>query len=316
MAYELNQQALGGFIQGLNLDAGETPNFKREFEYIFNEVYKVQYATGKALQLFPVARGIDATAKTYGFQTGDRLGTADFVAEGSLDIPTGQVTGKEEFQVIKPIKTAFHYTKEDLARVGKGKFNIPSDLAENAVQLVFDKHNTAFWLGDTANGITGILNNSNIDGAAVSAGVGGVTWALKTPQEVLRDLKDAVNTMRNSTLRAENPNLLVLSLASYAHIETTLYNDQNLKTILEVFKGQFPEIKVDYDVTLNGAFSGGTNGFLIGTDNRMVIELIAPVPYQLGQPIFNGVAFTTIAEGRNGGAKITRPKAFLRRWGI
>jgi hypothetical protein len=317
MTYQLSQYSLGALSSHLNLDAGETPNFKREFEYVFTDVYKRKYATGKALQLFPVASGIPAMAKNYVFKTGDRVGRARFVAEGSLDIPMSELTGDEVTQNIKPIKTGFQYTVEDLARVGYGKFNIPSDKAEGAVQDIFNLHNTAFWLGDTANGITGILNNANIDGAAVAAGVGGVTWALKTPDEVLKDLSDAVNTMRNGTLMLEQPTLLVMSSTAYTRISTTKFNNDTLMTILQVFNMYFPEITVDWDVTLNGAFSGGTDGFLL-CNNRdaRVIELIAPIPYQLGQPVFDGVGFTTIAMGRNGGAKITTPKAFLRRWGI
>lgn len=317
MTYQLSPHSLGSFTSQLNLDAGETPNFKREFEYVFTEVYKRKYATGKALQLFPVASGVPAMAKNYVFKTGDRVGRAKFVAEGSLDIPTSQLTGDEVTQNIKPIKTSFQYTVEDLARVGYGKFNIPSELAEGAVQDIFNLHNTAFWLGDTANGITGILNNSNIDGAAVSAGVGGVTWALKTPDEVLKDLSDAVNTMRNNTLMIEQPTLLVMSSTAYTRLSTTKFNNETLMTILQVFNMYFPEITVDWDVSLNGAFSGATDGFLLcnNRDGR-IIELIAPIPYQLGQPVFDGVGFTTIATGRNGGAKITTPKAFLRRWGI
>jgi hypothetical protein len=317
MTYQLSQYSLGALSSHLNLDAGETPNFKREFEYVSTEVYKKKYATGKALQLFPVASGIPAMAKNYVFKTGDRVGRARFVAEGSLDIPMSELTGDEVTQNIKPIKTGFQYTVEDLARVGSSKFNIPSQKAEGAVQDIFNLHNTAFWLGDTANGITGILNNPNIVGAAVAAGVGGVTWALKTPDEVLKDLSDAVNTMRNGTLMLEQPTLLVMSSTAYTRISTTKFNNDTLMTILQVFNMYFPEITVDWDVTLNGAFSGGTDGFLL-CNNRdaRVIELIAPIPYQLGQPVFDGVGFTTIAMGRNGGAKITTPKAFLRRWGI
>lgn len=319
MIYQMNNSTLEHFSNALNLDAGETPNFKREYEYVFNEVYKAKYAKGKALELFPVASGIPAMAQTYTFKTGDRVGKASVTAEGSLDIPTSELTGDEVTQNIKPIKSAFIYTVEDLARVGYGKFNIPSDKAEGSVQDIFNLHNQLFWNGDALNGITGILNNSNIDGAAVpnNAGATSTTWALKTPDEVLKDLSDAVNLMRNNTLMIEQPNVIIMSAPSYTYISTKKYNDETLMTILQVFQMYFPEIRVEWEVSLNGAFSGGTNGFLLGNNtDRRVIELVAPIPYQLGQPVFDGVGFKTIAMGRNGGVKITTPKAFLRRWGI
>ena len=46
------------------------------------------------------------------------------------------------------------------------------------------------YLGDTDLGLTGLFNNTGVTPANVAAGGGGVTWALKTPLEILKDVQE------------------------------------------------------------------------------------------------------------------------------
>jgi hypothetical protein len=47
------------------------------------------------------------------------------------------------------------------------------------------------YVGDTDLGLAGLCNNSAVTPSNVVTGVGGVTWALKTASEILKDIRDA-----------------------------------------------------------------------------------------------------------------------------
>lgn len=64
--------------------------------------------------------------------------------------------------------------------------------------------------GDTALGATGLVNSAAVVASTVQTGVGGVTWALKTDDEILRDINDIVQATWASSGYTRMPNRIGL----------------------------------------------------------------------------------------------------------
>lgn len=94
------------------------------------------------------------------------------------------------------------------------------------------------YTGDVDQGSTGLINSSAVTNVAnVAAGVAGVTWALKTPDEILADVNEQITSTWGASAWAVMSNRLLLPPLQYGYISTkTISSAGNisiLKYILE-----------------------------------------------------------------------------------
>jgi hypothetical protein len=180
------------------------------------------------------------------------------------------------------------------------------------------RHNQLFWLGDTVAGIVGILSHASVPNAQVTADGTGSSplWSTKTPVQILRDLTQAVTEIKTLTKGVESPNLLVLSEGRLNVLRGTRMSADSSDSILTAFNNMYPEIRVEGAEELAGAFTGATEGFLLGRNDSTHIELIAPIVYEETAPEQVNLAYKVNSIGRNGGVAIYYPLAFSKKYGI
>lgn len=153
----------------------------------------------------------------------------------------------------------------------------------------------------------------------VATGTGGTTWLTKTAEEIVADLSSAVLGIKTLTKGIEKPNLLLLSESRLELIRTkrsTLAGGLLGRTVLEIFKTDYPEIRVEGVEFLAGQFQGGAEGFILGTNDPMAIQLKAPIVYEELPVQTNNLAFKVPAIGTNGGVAVYYPLAFTKKYGI
>ena len=74
------------------------------------------------------------------------------------------------------------------------------------------------YIGDTTLGLKGLVNSTEVTASNVAAGAGGVTWALKTADEILLDINDAIKAAWAASAYAVCPNVLLIPPTQYALI--------------------------------------------------------------------------------------------------
>ena len=287
--------------QYTNLDSAETMFFQRELEQVKAKSYDVLKVPLKAFELIPVDSTTAPGARTVTYEQYDSTGIAKIISNYADDLPTADVKGKEFHSTIKSIGNSYVYSKDDIRAAQFAGKPLNQRKANAAVEAHRQLMNKLAFFGDSAYGIQGLLTNSNIPSAPVAVGAATtLTWATKTPDEILKDLNSAVSDMLDLTKGVEVPNTIVVPIAQYNYIATTARSANSDTTILEFFKGNNPGIEVMWATELKGAFAGG-DGFIVYNRNPDKLWMEIPMMVQMSPAQEKGLSYVVPCESKFGG---------------
>ena len=300
-----------------NLDSAETMFFQGELEQVKAKSYDVLKVPLKAFELIPVDSTTAPGARTVTYEQYDSTGIAKIISNYADDLPTADVKGKEFHSTIKAIGNSYVYSKDDIRAAQFAGKPLNQRKANAAVEAHRQLMNKLAFFGDAEYGIQGLLTNANIPNAPVVAGAATtLTWVTKTPDEILKDLNSAVSDMLDLTKGVEVPNTIVMPIAQYNHIATTARSANSDTTILQFFKGNNPGIEVMWATELKGAFTGGTDGFIVYNRNPDKLFMEVPMMATMYPAQERGLAYTVSVESKFGGVIIPYPLSVSFRRGI
>lgn len=300
-----------------NLDSAETMFFQRELEQVKAKSYDVLKVPLKAFELIPVDSTTAPGARTVTYEQYDSTGIAKIISNYADDLPTADVKGKEFTSMIKSIGNSYVYSKDDIRAAQFAGKPLNQRKANAAVEAHRQLMNKLAFFGDAEHNIKGFLTNSNVPNSPVAAGAATtLTWATKTADEILFDLNDAVSDMLDLTKGVEVPNTIVMPIAQYNLIATTARSANSDTTILEFFKGNNPGITVTWATELKGAFTGGTDGFIVYNRNPDKLWMEIPMMVQMSPAQEKGLAYEVPCESKFGGVIIPYPLSVSIRRGI
>ncbi len=217
--------------------------FARQLETIKAQSYDVKYAGLKFREVFPISNesGEGATSITY--RTYDQTGIAKFIGSYGKDIPRADIGGKETTIAVKGMAIAFGFTLQEIRSAAMTGLPLDSRKSAAAVRGTETTMNKIAFFGDADQGLLGFYTHPNIPVAVAPNGAGASPlWSLKTPDEIILDLNNAVNDIFTDSLMVEVPDTLALSPARHALIATTPRASNSDTTILEFFVQNNPHI--------------------------------------------------------------------------
>ena len=300
-----------------NLDAAETFFFENELEQVKARSYDIVKAPLKAFELIPVDNTTSPGAETVTYEQYDSTGIAKIISNYADDLPTADVKGKEFTSRIKSIGSAYVYSKQDIRAARFAGKPLEQRKATAAIETHRQLINKLAFNGDAEYGIQGLLTNANIPKAPVAAGAATtLTWATKTADEILLDLNDAVADMLELTKGVEIPDTIVMPIAQYNLIANKRMPDGDSNTVLNFFKGNNPGITVTWATELKGAFTGGTDGFIVYKRDPMKLWAEIPMLTEVSPAQEKGLAYEVPVESKFGGVIIPYPLSLSFRIGI
>jgi hypothetical protein len=216
---------------------------------------------------------------TGGLGTGNGIGngkswvgkTADQIAGIGLDI--AKLTGP-----LLPWGMELKYTileLESAAKLGRPIDQQKYEGMQLKHQMDIDEQ---VYIGDTSTGATGLVNSASVTNTAnVAAGAGGSTlWSQKSPDEILTDFNEILNSAWAAAAYAVMPGRVLLPPAQFGYISTAKVSQAGNMSILKYVqensllttsgKGKLDILPAKW---LVGAASGGTIGTANGKD-RMI----------------------------------------------
>jgi len=306
--------------QFTNLDAGETVFFNRELESIKSKTYDVIKAPLRAFELIPVDGTAGSGAESIVYQQYDMVGMAKIISNYADDLPRADVKGKEFVAKVKSIGNSYGYSLQEVRAARFAGKPLEQRKSSAATRAQRETWNRIAFYGDAENGLPGLLTNPNIPSAAVADdGTGDATeFTTKTPEQILRDLNSLVNGIVTTTKGAEKPDTLVLPLAQYTYIATTVYGNASDDTILDVFLKNSPFItSVEWADELS-ATNLAANGITDFTGDIMIAyersedKLTFEMPQSFEQlPVQEkGLEYVVNCHSRVGGTLVYYPLAF------
>ncbi len=203
---------------------------------------------------------------------------------------------------------------------------------DDGIRLDYDKYmdiNT--YLGQSAYGTEGLVNNSMITPASVPAtGTGGSTkWKDKTPEQILSDIDDAILAAwaaaqyDNSAI----PNHILIDPENFAYLNRTVFAANGatapislLKYLLEnnIAKAKGVDLFIGECRFCIGAGVGSTNRMVMYVNQRRFVGMDVPVPLGrvMTQPNITTASYDSLYMANVGEIKIHYFEPFIYRDGI
>jgi hypothetical protein len=203
---------------------------------------------------------------------------------------------------------------------------------DDGIRLDYDKYmdiNT--YLGQSAYGTEGLINNSMITPASVlNDGTGSSTpWKDKTPEQILRDIDDAILAAWQAAQYDNSaiPNHILIDPENFAYLNRTVFAANGatapislLKYLLEnnIAKAKGVDLFIGECRFCIGAGVGGTNRMVMYVNQRRFVGMDVPVPLGrvMTQPNINTASYDSLYMANVGQVKIQYVEPFIYRDGI
>lgn len=303
----------------VNLDSNESIYFARKLEYVKSKTYDVLFPQFKMLTLIPVSTEAGPGAATITYDQYTMVGLAKIIGNYSDDLPRVDVYGKEFSTPVRTIAEAYGYNVQEIRTSAMTNKNLPTRRANAAKRANDQKVDNIALKARASNpadkGLVGLLYNANVTKGTVTTRNAHVTFATKTPAEILADLNDIVSGIIELTKGVEVPDTLLLPIAQYTKISTTPLQSGSDTTILEFFLKNNPSItSVEWVAQLKDVNPVPSTGAASSTDcmvcyrkdpDKLTLEI--PSPWEQLDPQAEGLEFKVPCISRCGGVIIYYP---------
>ena len=271
----------------MRLDAGESIFFAHQLEAIDKQVYETVYPENKARSLIPTQQGIPDWAKVYTWRLFSKFGKAKIAANMADDIPRADVTGEEASKIIKPCVSSYGYDLFEIKAAAATGTPLDSLKAMSARFAIETEIDDILANGSAAHNLEGLLTiaagTTTADPTAKAGG--GLTWAVATPDEILKDINRGPTSIRSAMSGAGGPvfsqfTLLVPDL-QYGQIAQTRMGDGSDTTILKFVLATNPFITdiQPWHHCNNGTPGGATDRMCWYPKNPLVVAGLVPMEF-------------------------------------
>lgn len=289
----------------------------RQLNYAKQRINEPVYADLKLINggLIPLAEDTPVGADSVSYPSMDGVGKAEPLANMGDDIPLAEVKATETTEGFVNFTLGYKYTWQDSNRskFAGGNFNIIARKALYVRRGLDENANTIIGFG-YKDILKGMYNHPEVQSSTVSP-VSGGTWATKSAQQIVDDVRDAYDAIYNDTNGSAPPDTMQISQAVYRKLEPL-----NIST--EVVSPR-ERLERDLDIRivpvtqLNSAFTGNSNGFVLYKNDPLFIEAEIPLKLQTLSPILKSELETIVPSvQRIGSVKIYNPKSIRYYYGI
>jgi Uncharacterized protein conserved in bacteria len=290
------------------------------------EVYMTKYPSFDITPFMPVNSEGDMWDVGTLVYSMDSVGAAEFMGGGAFDVPYASTTMTQATRNFHLAAIGYEWNTQELQRAAKLGRSLSADKAQAAVQsadrfiygIAMTGQNAR---GENEKGWTGFVNDANAPAANVlNDGTGAATtFASKTPDQILRDLNEAITAVEIGTVETHVANTVVLPTSEYNRIATTRLADTSgtILSFLQANNVAGQGLTILKSRALETAGAGGTKRMVAYDRNAQVLRFLLPGPHQF-LPAFQKSSLVYEVAGimNVGGLDVRLPKALVYRDGI
>lgn len=235
----LDQQALN-----TRLDATSSAFVANQLTHVRAQTIQVTHAPLNAFSFFPVQTEIPVGAETAKQIYYDMVGMAIIIANSADDLPRADAVAEETAVNVRHVGASYGYSVIELENASFARVPL-STMKASAVKRAIDKKlNDIAFKGDSKYGITGFLQNSNLNEYTLTAdGTGSTTtFSTKTAAQMFRDMTAFIESVPIATEYTEQMNTIGIAPEAYLALASTTYNSTTGLTVLQTLQAQHPEI--------------------------------------------------------------------------
>lgn len=290
----------------------------RQLNYAKQRINEPVYADLKLINggLLPLVADTPLGADSVSYPSMDGVGKAQALSDMGDDIPLTEVKATETIEGFVNFSLGYKYTWQDMNRsnFANGNFNIISRKALYVRRGLDENANTILGFGYVQNGkqiLKGMYNHPDVQNVAVSGG----TWATKSAQQIVDDVRDAFDDIYNETNGSATPDTMQVSQAVYRKLEPLNISTEVVSPRERLERDL--DIRIEPVTQLNNAFTGDSNGFVLYRNDPLFIEAEVPLRLQTLTPILKSDLETLVPSvQRIGSTKLYQPKSIRYYYGI
>lgn len=296
-----------------------------QLAYVEAKVYEKKRQPMQYQKLVPVSTEAGEAADSIEYETYDYVGRGKKHSGKAGDIPRVDVAiGRKSLSVMTGA-IGYDYSMQELRASALLRRPLPERRANVAMEA-YERHiNDVALNGESSSNYTGLFNNASVTYGNVAAGAATtLTWATKTPLEILKDINAAMRTVWENSQYNEVVDTVVIAPEQFAYIATTpMSSTIPDKTILDYIKEHNLSkvnsgVNVDFQpgYGLNGAGAGSTDRFMVYVKNENNVKMHLPMPIKFLAPQMEGLSVFVPGEYRYGQVHFYYPGSALYQDGI
>lgn len=302
--WDAQQQALGFLVS--------------QTSHIEPGVIRIRYPDIQYPQLIPIDTSAPDWAKSVTFFSSDQIGRADWFHHMAKDIPLADITREKFESGIEMAGIGYRYTLEELGHAMMLNLPLTSEKAAAARRAYEEFVDDVALRGNTTKGFEGLINHSGVTVANVEADGNddGADWASKTPDQVLRDINNAITGVYVESLTVETADTLLLPVQAMSDLSTRRIPDTTMTILNFIQQNNAYTMVTGQPLTvravrgLESAGVGGVGRMVVYRRDPQVLKLQIPMPHRF-LPVWQTGQITFDIPGifRLGGLEIRRPGA-------
>lgn len=302
----------------IKLDAVESVFFKRQLEAIDAKVYETMYPAYKARSLLPTQGGVDPTDRVYTYRMSNSVGFAKFIANAGDDLPRATANATESSQLIKRLGVSYGYSVYDIRAAARSGIALDAMEAMAARRAIEEKVDAILSLGDVSHGLTGLLGiaSGTTSFTPSTKGLGGLTWANATGDEMAADVIGIVSAIVAATKGAFNRFKVVVPIEQFNLLQSKRLSGNGERTALQFAQASAFVESIEPWYRCDGAGAGGTDRMCAFASQPDVVSALVPEEFMLHAPQERNLELVRLATAACGGVIARYPVAIAYGDGI
>lgn len=248
----------------------------QELHKIKSQAYEKDYPAGSALRVFPVTNELSDTDKTFEYQTFDKVGLAQIIADYTDDLPTVDALMSSEFGKVFRLGNAFLISIDEI-KAGQRTGKSLSARKANAAQLAHDMLvNKLVFKGSKPHKIKSVFDHPNITKIVSAKWMDGEN---KKPETASDELTKAIETIETLTLGQHRANMILIPPSMRKVL--TVRMPETTESYLEYFQKQNGGITIEAIAELEDYDGQGNKAALVYEKDPMNMSIEIPEAFNM-----------------------------------
>lgn len=289
--------------------------------YIEQQVVEIQYPDIQYPNIIPIDTSANEWAKSVTYFSMNKVGVAGWFHHFAKDIHVADVE-RQKFEIgVEMADIGYRWSLEEIGQALMiPGMNLSADRAAAARRAYEEFVDRVVILGDTDKNFSGVVDFPGVSTSVASVHVGpptGTGWEIKTADEILTDVNDALTGMYVDSLQVELADTLLLPIRALTLIATKRLNDLSSMTILQFLQqNNVYSFQTGRPLTIRGlrgletVGAGDTGRMIAYRRDPQVLKMHIPMTHRF-LPVWQTgpLVFDVPGIFRLGGLEIRRPGA-------
>lgn len=202
-----------------------------QLAFLEPEIYETKYTKIRYTDFVPVVTTDPEWTDNVDYVSWDSVTMGKFLGANAKDLQESDINATKSTIPVFDGGISFAYSLSELRKSQHERIPIDVYKARASFRGFQEHAQSVAFLGDSDRGITGLLNNAN-----VQTDSNAVDWATATSDQIATDMNSLLIKVWTNSKQVHIPNVLVLPPDQWGQIATQTMNELNSMTILEYFK--------------------------------------------------------------------------------